>query len=225
MPITAPLGGTKSEPVTAGAHHAICYGVVAIGTQPTVSKEYAAKKKVTLLWELPNERADFGEKKDQVRVVSRSYTLSMNPKASLRKDLENWRGRPFTDEEAVKFDISTLMGANCMLNVVHEERGGSVYANVAAIMPLPKGMPKKTNENPPLYFNVEEGIEAALMKHAADLEYPANLPPWIIERIKKSGEYLAYTGKAAEAKSNNGTQIGPKPVAEVQGELSKDVPF
>jgi hypothetical protein len=220
MPITAPVGGSKSEPISAGAHHAICYGVVSIGTQPTQSKEYAPKKKVVILWELPNERADFGEKKDQARSTSRRYTLSMNPKASLRKDLENWRGRPFTDTEAAKFDISSLIGANCFINCVHEDRAGTVYANVASIMPLPKGMPKKTNENPPMYFSVEEAIENAMITLTPDIEFPSNLPGWLQERVKACGEYISYCGE-------KNTPKAPAPAAPkaTQASLGEDTPF
>lgn len=209
MPITAPVGGTKSEPISAGAHHAICYGVCSIGVQPTASKEYAPKKKVVIMWELPNERADFGEKKDQARTTSRRYTLSMNPKASLRKDLENWRGKPFTDAEAAKFDISTLIGANCMLNIVHAERNGTVYADVNTIMPMMKGMPKRTNENPPLYFSIEEAIDTAMVNNAPDIEFPGNTPEWLKLRAKESAEYVGYIGE------KNTPKAAPAPAPKV----------
>lgn len=219
MPITASVGGgSKKEPISAGSHHAICYGVVAIGTQPSNIAEFAPKKKVCLLWELPQERGDFGDRTNVPRGISKRYTLSMNPKASLRKDLESWRGKPFSDADAAKFDIGALIGANLFINVVHTERNGSVYGNVAALMPLPKGMNKMTNENPSLYFNLDEAINAAFADGKKDVEFPAAMPPWLIEDCKKSEEYIFFLGKAS------------KPAAPVaapkQASLpSEDVPF
>ena len=95
MPIKAEAGQSNTPPVSVGSHQAVCYGVVAIGTQP--SEKYTPRKKVVILWELPHERGDFGEKKNVPRVISKRYTLSLSSdKATLRKDLENWRGKPFS---------------------------------------------------------------------------------------------------------------------------------
>ena len=50
MPIVVTAGpsGAKSEPVPAGTHHAVCYGIVDLGTQ--VSEKYGPKRKLALLW-------------------------------------------------------------------------------------------------------------------------------------------------------------------------------
>jgi hypothetical protein len=219
MPITASVGGAKKEPVPAGSHHAICYGVVAVGTQPSLIADYKPQKKVMLLWELPLERGDFGEKKDVPRGISKRYTLSMNPKASLRKDLESWRGKPFSDADAAKFDIGALIGANLMINVVHTEKGGATYANVAALMPLPKGMNKMTNENPSLYFNLEEAINDAFVAGLKDIEFPATMSPWLVEDCKKSGEYISFLGKV------NSKPIAPAPAPKQASLATEEVPF
>lgn len=222
MPITASVGGSaRQDPIPAGSHHAICFGVVAIGTQPSKIEEYVPKKKVVLIWELPEERGDFGEKSNVPRTISKRYTLSMNPKANLRKDLESWRGRPFTDVEAAKFDIGALIGANCMVNVVHTERNGSQYANVTALMPIPKGMSKRTNENPNLYFNLEEAIDAAMVAGAKDVDFPANLPPWLVEASQESDEYKAFIGAASAPKPAAAAKPAPKQ-QDLEGE---GVPF
>jgi len=43
MPINVSASSErKSEPVPAGTHHAVCYGVIAVGTQP--SAQYQARK-------------------------------------------------------------------------------------------------------------------------------------------------------------------------------------
>src|SRR5688572_23018431 len=77
-------------------------------------------------------------------LVRRRYTCSLHEKAALRGDLESWRGRAFTDQELQAFDLESLLGVNCLLNILHECRNGSTYANVSSIMRLPKGMPAPT---------------------------------------------------------------------------------
>lgn len=76
-------------------------------------------------------------------MVSKSYTASLNDKANLCQDLETWRGRKFTAEEKMGFDLEKLVGAPCQLQIVHNVvDGGQVYANVQAIVPIGKGMTK-----------------------------------------------------------------------------------
>ena len=219
MPITASIGGSKKQPIPAGSHHAICYGVVAVGTQPTNIPEYKPHKKVMLLWELPQERGDFGDKINVPRGILKRYNLTMNPKASLRKDLESWRGKPFSDADAAKFDIGALIGANLMINVVHTEKGGAIYANVTALMPLPKGMSKMTNENPSLYFNLEEAINDAFVGGHKDVEFPATMSPWLIEDCKKSEEYSSFLGKV------NSKPAASAPAPKQASLATEEVPF
>ncbi len=59
----------------------------------------------------------------------------------MRKDLESWRGRKFTQQELQGFDVETIIGVPCLLNIIQEDKGGETYANVASIMRLPKGLP------------------------------------------------------------------------------------
>lgn len=40
------------------------------------------------------------------------------------------------------FDVESVIGANCLLNVQHKAAGDKTYANVSSVMPLMKGMPK-----------------------------------------------------------------------------------
>ena len=72
----------------------------------------------------------------------------------MRKDLESWRGRPFTDSELEGFDLDNLLSVPAMISVVHNAVQGSVYANVAAIMKLPKGVPAITVS--PSYVRVQD---------------------------------------------------------------------
>ena len=126
----------------AGTHQGVCVDIVDIGM---VEKTYDKKPKkvhvIKIVWQL-NE---VDEARGKRFTVSRRYTASLSEKASLRRDLQSWRGRAFTNEELRGFDLDNVLGANCMLNVTHTPDGqGGVYSNVDALMPLVKGLAKIT---------------------------------------------------------------------------------
>lgn len=135
MPIYASAGESRSfTPAPAGTHQAVCVDVIDKGMQDT---KFGQKHKVDLAWQI-GERRDDGKP----YLVFKRYTLSINEKANLRKDLESWRGKAFTRDEEMQFDVESVLGANCLVNVQHNQNGDKTYANVVAVMALPKGMPK-----------------------------------------------------------------------------------
>jgi len=203
MAIKAPVTGqTDFSPIPAGTHHAVCYGVVDLGTQP--STMFEPSRKILIQWELPEERADFereGKRVNLPRATSRQFTLSMHPKSNLRAFLAAWRGKPFTDEEAGDFDITKLVGANCLLNIVHAEgkgqNAGKTYANVSGASPLMKGMVRKNQENPPLILALDDFA-------GKTITFPQNMPEWIQKLISGSEEFLARVhGSARSAESSH----------------------
>jgi hypothetical protein len=140
-------GGGDYSPVPQGTHVAICNMVVDLGKQ---RKEWQGQERVRpeifIRWELPNERLEWTDKdghaKEGPRVIGQTYTLALNDRANLRRDLEAWRGRAFTSEELAGFDVAKLLGVPCMVTVTHSEKQGRIYANVSSVTGLPKGMPK-----------------------------------------------------------------------------------
>jgi hypothetical protein len=92
--------------------------------------------KIRIVWQI-----DELDSKGHPYRVQKRYTLSLHEKAALRKDLESWRGKPFREEQLTDgFDVEKLLSVGCFLNVIHEARDKTTYANVSAIMPLPKGI-------------------------------------------------------------------------------------
>lgn len=154
MAIVASKSGGNFEMTPEGVHVARCYRIIDIGTQKS---EYQGQvkhlRKVMIAWELlGDDRMSDGRPFS----INKRYTLSLHEKAQLRKDLEAWRGKAFTPEEEAGFDISKVLGAYCMVNIVHEKGGnGNDYANIASIMPLPKGMPKPEPVNETSLFEIE----------------------------------------------------------------------
>lgn len=142
MPIIATAGDTKSfTPAPTGVHQGICVDVIDKGIlEVTFAGKTKKQHKVTIAWQI-DEKRDDGKR----FLVYKRYTLSLNEKANLRKDLESWRGRAFTESELQGFDVETVIGANCLLNVQQKAGAdGTVYANVLAVMPIHRGMVKLT---------------------------------------------------------------------------------
>jgi hypothetical protein len=146
-------GGGDFEQPPIGTHAARCVKIIDIGTQ---KGEYQGKvnirRQCIVGWELPTELMTEGEYTGKPFVVSRFYTASLGEKANLRKDLENWRGRSFTEQELLGFHSKNILGKACMLSVIHNEKG---KARVSGVMAMPKGMPIPEQINNSVYFSLE----------------------------------------------------------------------
>ena len=151
----------KIAPV--GSHLARLYRIIDLGTQ---TSEYMGQtkmlRKVKFFWELHGDDLKTDDGKPLIQ--TRNYTLSLGEKASLRKDLESWRGKSFTDDELRGFDISNLLDKWCMVTVQHRTaNNGNVYADCVAVTPVPAivakaGLPK--GENPCLIFDLQKFDQA-----------------------------------------------------------------
>lgn len=151
---------------------AVCNMLIDLGEQYS-EKFDKLSRKVLIGWELPGEVLENGE----TRRLSNTYTASLNSKGNLRKDLISWRGRDFTVDELKKFDLRNIVGAPCMLSVIHREGQNGKYAAIGGIMKMPKGMPLPTLSNGYIILDLdEEGVE----------EKMEALPEWIQTRIKES---------------------------------------
>jgi hypothetical protein len=141
MPIIAKAGGESNfEPAPAGTWAAVCVDVIDLGQQPVEYKgQEKLQHKVRIAWQLTE---DAGLTEDhQPMLAMRRYTLSLDERAALRKDLETWRGRKFTAQELNGWDIEAVIGVPCLLSISHTQRDGKTFANVDAVLRLPNGMP------------------------------------------------------------------------------------
>jgi hypothetical protein len=164
MPIIATAGESETfTPAPEGVHQAVCVDVIDLGMIPGF--EGKPQHKVSVAWQI-------GELRDDGKrfTLFKRYTLSLHEKANLRKDLESWRGKAFTREEEMGFDVEVLKGANCLINVQHKASadGKKTYANVVAVMPLVKGMPKMAASG---YVRPEKKDEAE-QHHVPETELP-----------------------------------------------------
>lgn len=131
-----------------GTTQAVCCGVWDLGLQKTsYNGEEKIQHKIIIAWEIAQLiDAPDSEYHGKPYMLNRKYTLSLGEQANLRKDLESWRGKPFTSEEIQNgFDVESLYGINCLIGIKHEpdrKDTSIVYANVTAILPPTKGMEK-----------------------------------------------------------------------------------
>ena len=138
MSIIAKKPESTFTPCPEGLHHAVCVDVVDLGI---VNTSFGDKHKVRIIWQIEDVNDETGRRFD----ARKPYNLSLHEKATLRKDLESWRGRKFSEEELRGFDLEKLVGANCQIQVVQDIGDeGTIYANVQAVVPAPKNVPKMT---------------------------------------------------------------------------------
>lgn len=159
---TKPQSDYTPPPV--GMHIARCYQLIDLGTQKKTyqGQDKGEARKLRIGWELLGEDKTADGKPFS---ISKSYFLSLHEKAALRKDLESWRGRPFSADEENAFDVLKLMNVYCMLNVIREVgNDGNEYTKIAAITPLPKGMPKPDGVNAEFVFDLDAPDMSAFEK-------------------------------------------------------------
>lgn len=122
MSIIARKQKSDFTPCPEGLWPAVAGDVVDLGM---VNTQWGEKHKVQIRWFADAEprRAD-----RKPYMVSKKYTLSLHEKANLRLMLEVWRGRKFTEDELDGFDLESLIGVHCQIQVAHGQGDEGPYA-------------------------------------------------------------------------------------------------
>jgi len=208
-------GGGEFTPVPQGMHLARCYRVIDLGTQE--SSYLGTIKhlpKVMLQFEVHGED-DGGNPivtaKGEPMSISKNFTLSLAEMATLRKDLQTWRGREFTAEELRGFELKNVLGAWGMISVIKAMgNNGKEYTNIAAIMSVPPAIKKAgmpDGHNKLKMFSIDE----------PDMVLFDSFSNGLREKIQKSPEWQA-----------RGNSSASKPVKASAGgidDLDDDIPF
>lgn len=179
-------GAARIQPIEPGTYPAVCYGLIDLGDQLNATYQ-KWQPKVLVMFELPGETIDLGDGPVS-RVISQKYTASLNERSALRRDLAAWRSRDFTDEELECFDLRTIVGAPCLLNIVHREYNGSTYANISGIMKMPKGMPVSKPTLEKIVFDIDNDPLTML----------DDMPEWVAKQIKESPQYKTRTAPVTD---------------------------
>ena len=175
MSLTVAEGASSSiTPLESGTYIASCYMLVDLGEQ--YSEKFAKwSPQVLIGWEICGETIEINGE-EHPRTLSKTFTASLGENSNLRKSLKSWRGRDFTADELKGFNLTNIIGAPCLLNVVSEEKNGKTYSNIMGIVPLSKGMgrPQKTLAN--VIYDIEQNDIADVDK----------LPDWIAKKVRES---------------------------------------
>ena len=174
MALNVSESGGSFKVAPQGTHIAVCNMIVDLGIQES---PWGNKHQVYIRWELPSERLEYekdGEKMEGPMTVGKFYTASLNEKATLRHDLEAWRGKAFTPEELKQFDVFNVLGVACQLTITHNSEG---KAKVASVSGIPKSMDKPKAENTLVKYSELGGDEGQW-----DL-----VPKWLQDIVAKAG--------------------------------------
>jgi len=208
-------GGGDFTPVPQGMHLARCYRVVDLGTQET---SYQGKvknlAKVMLQFEVHGEDESgkpIVTDKGEPMSISKNFTLSLGEMATLRKDLQTWRGREFTPEELRGFELKNVLGAWAMISVIKAMgTNGKEYTNIAAILSVPPAIKKAGLPNPHnelKIFSIDEADTTLFDSFSKSLK----------EKIEKSPEWQARGGVSAQASA--------RPSVGSFEDMDSDIPF
>jgi len=209
-------GESTFVPVPQGMHLARCYRIIDMGTQKS---EYQGQvkhlSKVMLQFEIHGNDDDnkpIVTQKGEPMSISKNFTLSLAEKATLRKDLQTWRGREFTPDELLGFELKNVLGAWAMVSVIKALGGnGKEYTNIAAIMSVPAaikkaGMPEGHNDCK--LFSIEE----------PDMVLFETFGNGLKEKIQKSPEWRERGGAEPP-------RTQPKSTGSGFDDMDDDIPF
>jgi len=205
-------GESTFVPVPQGMHLARCYRIIDMGTQKS---EYQGQvkhlSKVMLQFEIHGNDDDnkpIVTQKGEPMSISKNFTLSLAEKATLRKDLQTWRGREFTEDELRGFELKNVLGAWAMISVIKAlGNNGKEYTNIAAIMSVPSAIKKAgipEGHNDLTLFSIDEPDMALFDSFSNGLK----------EKIGKSPEW-----------QSRGKSSAPKAPAGPFDDMEDDIPF
>lgn len=168
-----------------------CVDVVALGKRPETfgGKDKGLVSKCAIVFRSTEKRED-GTHFD----LSREFTISTGPRASLRAMLESWRGQPYT-EDWPNVPLHQMVGVWALVTVIHRpsKDGSKTYANIGSVVPVPKPM-RQHLPTLPQYDRAE----------------------WWSERVAKyaseAAQYLAANGTPTPAPSKPTGKPAPVPV-------------
>lgn len=169
--------GVSIEKLENGVYTAISSMIIDLGKQ-TSEKFGKTQRKFMMIWNIIGEAVEINGNK-LPRTMSKEYGYNLGEKSNLRRDLQAWRGQPFTSEELQGFNLLKILNKPCQLQIIKEEKNGNTYNNISSIMALSKGMTIELLEETS-HFDVE------------DVETWKNwgkIPSWIQDKIKKADNY------------------------------------
>lgn len=176
---SSPAGADDFEMVPAGTHVGTCCLVAFIGWHMSPAfkdKQPEVQAQMLFTFELTDEKMKDGKP----FLISAIHKDSLHVKANMRKMLECWRGKGFTNEELRGFEVIKLLGKSCFVAVIHKETGEQkeLKARIAAVSKVTKKTEVSPLVSPPLYYTVEIGDPDSCDK--------LMLPQWVQKKVDAS---------------------------------------
>jgi hypothetical protein len=197
-------GGSDYERPEAGMVVASCIQCIELGTHDKTWEGKKSKQvQLLIVWELDQLMED-----GKPFVVNWKGTASIGEKANLRKILESWRGKKFTDNELECFELKNIIGKPCLINLVEKKAktGDKIYINVETVTPLMKGQTAPDVQNPLVNFSIDS-IGGDEFEKCYD---------WVKKIIMESDEGLAFA-------ANGGTPDSTS--SEAAAATEDEIPF
>ena len=190
---TAQDSGGGFTPHSDGQHGVICADVVNLGMKLESYQDTPPYEspKVCLVF-VSGERQ---EEDNSLVVVTTEMTLSASDKANLRKFLEAWRGKSYSDEQVEEgLPLHKLQGQAGLISVEHVlTKKKRKFAKIVSIAPLPKGMPQPAKEL------------------LAEYTRPKFLEDRKAEYAKQVAKYRVESGVKDDLPAESGEELDPLP--------------
>jgi len=188
MSLIAKAGGAAKEfeLVPQGTMVGRLFSIIDLGT--TRNEKYEKDvHKVRIAWETSETMPD-----GKPFAISKTYIVSVHEKSQLRKDVEAMLNRKLSKDEEGAFEIKSLLGTYCMLQIVHVTHGEKTYANIQTVMAVNTKMVKLFEPvNSDIIFEFQDDAQSTMI--AFD-----NLADWQKEMVKKAKEYSILFGGAVK---------------------------
>jgi len=217
MSLIAKTEGSTFTPCPPGMHLARCYRIIDLGTQDqTYMGTTKQVHRMLMQFEVhgeDNEGIPTNTSRGEPMTISKNYTVSLAEMASLRKDLQTWRGKDFTPEELRGFELKNVLGQWAMLSITESENNGKVYSNISNINPVPAsikklGLPQGFNEVK--LFSIDD----------PDMDLFESLSENLKNKIRQSPEWERMHGGPATTTKASSSQAPAN-----FDDIADDIPF
>jgi len=226
LTVSAKSGDFQQVPV--GQTKAISFKIVDVGTrmEQFQSEPEKPRRSLFMFWECPDHLMD----DDRPMTIFKQYSHTLNENSNLFKDLKAWRGRAFTAEELDGFDLLTVLGVSCEIEVVKSKAENSTRTFVDGVYKPDGGAKKTETVNVVQAFDLEEycnefnGSSNEKSKEMCDVY--EDLPAFMQDMITESFEVKAAVEKGGNEPQPNGG-LGALATEEKATEdlVDDDIPF
>lgn len=193
-------GGQEFERMVPGAKQAVCSHFVDLGMQ---ASPWGDKPRVALCFEFIEKMTD-----GNPFVVVKEYFPSLGESATLRADLESWRGRPFTNAELGKdvngdddpnlpgFDLESIVGANTLATIVDKKKKTKegYYNAINSLSPLMANMQKIAPSGQPAPEFLTKKAQTGAALQSATNDYNAQPSNQTLDQMSVPPQSQGFSG-------------------------------